>query len=100
MHSFEVHLLWTRSTIIISYNFPSILFSTSATQVEKIPFPKYFDEQISSKDNFLEVICFGYYARKYVFSMFSQGLNWFLKSVYTIREFENTISIKIKRIRV
>ena len=32
--------------------------------------------------------------------MFSQGLNWFLKSVYTIREFENTISIKIKRIRV
>lgn len=47
MHSFEVHLLWTRSTIIISslYNFLSIPFRTSATPQVENPFP--FRPQIS-----------------------------------------------------
>lgn len=94
MHSFEVHLLWTRSTIIISYNFPSILFSTSATQVEKIPFPKYFDEQISSKIIFWKLFALDITLQ----DVYSQCSG--IKLIFKIREFENTISIKIKRIRV
>lgn len=68
MHSFEVHLLWTCSIIISSlYNFLSIPFRTSATPQVENPFPF---RPITNLHNFLEIICFRYYAY-----ILGQGLN-------------------------
>lgn len=95
MHSFEVHLLWTRSTIIISYNFPSILFSTSATQVEKKPLFR----NISMNKSPARIIFWKLFALDITLQdVYSQCSG--IKLIFKIREFENTISIKIKRIRV